>query len=121
MYIAAGFLLFVLLLVLLSVLFRRTTVLEYERGLKYVRGRYRALLEPGQYWTSPLFVTLRKVDVRPRHVTVSGQEVLSADGVTLKLSLAAGFEVADPARAVNAVQNFQEALSRRAWMATFGQ
>jgi regulator of protease activity HflC (stomatin/prohibitin superfamily) len=110
MYVAAGLLLFVLLCVLLSALVRRTTVLEYERGLRYVRGRYHALLGPGQYWTIPLFVTLRKVDVRPRFVTVPGQEVLSADGVTLKLSLAAGFEVADPARAVNGVQNFQEAL-----------
>lgn len=110
MYFAVAFLLVVLFCVLLAVLVRRTTVLEYERGLRYVRGRYRALLGPGQYWSVPLFVTLRKVDVRPRFVTVAGQEVLSADGVTLKASLAANFEVADPARAVNTVQNFQDTL-----------
>jgi regulator of protease activity HflC (stomatin/prohibitin superfamily) len=39
-----------------------------------------------------------------------GQEVLSADGITLRLSLAAGWRVADPTVAVNQVQDYREAL-----------
>jgi hypothetical protein len=34
--------------------------------------------------------------MRRRFVSLTGQEVLSADGVTLKASLAAEYQVADP-------------------------
>lgn len=97
--------------VILILLFaRRVTVLEYERGLRYVRGRFRGLIEPGQYWYMPCFAVIHKLDVRQRFVSITGQEILSADGVTLKVSLAACYEIADPAVAVNGVQSFQDAL-----------
>ena len=50
------------------------------------------------------------MDIRPRFATVSGQEVLSADGVALKLSVAAKYEIVDPALAVNSAQDYQSAL-----------
>lgn len=75
---------------------RRVTVYEFERGLKYTRGRFQAIMPPGQYWYWPWFSAIRKADVRPRFVPIAGQEVLSSDGVTLKVSLAANLEVADP-------------------------
>ena len=86
------------------------TVFEYERGLRYDRGRFTALLEPGRYWTFRDRTVVQKVDTRPRIVTVPGQEVLSADGVALKVSLAARFRVADPVMAVNGVESYQDAL-----------
>ncbi len=87
---------------------RRITVLEYERGLKYTKGKFRSVLDAGQYWYTPAFTIIRKLDVRPRFVSITGQEVLSADGVTLKVSLAANFEISDPNIAVNAVKGFEE-------------
>jgi regulator of protease activity HflC (stomatin/prohibitin superfamily) len=89
---------------------RRVTIYEYQRGLKYVRGRFKEVLPAGTHWHLPYFSRIAMVDVRPRFVTVSGQEVLSSDGVTLKVSLAASFRIADPALAVNGVENYVEAL-----------
>ena len=89
---------------------RRLTVIEYEKGLKYVSGRFRSVLEPGPYWYMPYFTTIKKLDLRPRFVSITGQEVLSSDGVTLKVSLAANFEIVDPDVAVNQVQDFENAL-----------
>jgi regulator of protease activity HflC (stomatin/prohibitin superfamily) len=89
---------------------RRLTVLEYEKGLKYTRGKFRSVLNPGQYWYMPFFTVIQKLDVRPRFVSIAGQEVLSSDGVTLKVSLAANYEITDPRIAINSVQSFQEAL-----------
>jgi len=94
----------------LRFLLRRTIIYEYERGLLYVRGAFRRTLDPGPYWFSPLRSRIDRVDVRLRVVTVPGQEVLSADAVTLKISLAARYEVTDPARATNRVQNYADAL-----------
>ena len=50
------------------------------------------------------------MDIRPQFVTIPGQDVLSADGVTLKISLAAQFQVDDPNVAINKNTNFQNSL-----------
>jgi regulator of protease activity HflC (stomatin/prohibitin superfamily) len=89
---------------------KRITVLEYEKGLKYVKGKFKTVLEAGQYWYMPFFTVIQKLDVRPRFVSITGQEVLSSDGVTLKVSLAANYEIVDADVAINKVQSFQEAL-----------
>lgn len=90
--------------------FRRVTIFEYQRGLRYSKGRYSATVPPGQYWIFPTFISIVPVDVRPEFITITGQDVLSADGVTLKVSLAAEFEVADPHIALNRNANFRTSL-----------
>lgn len=102
--------------VLLLFLFRlgalpaRVTVFEFERGLRYTRGRFRDTLGPGQYWVFPFSTTITKVDIRPRLVSLPGQEVLSSDGVVVRVTLAAKYEVVEPETAVNKVQDYQSAL-----------
>ena len=91
-------------------LFKRITVLEYERGLKYSKGKFTEVLQPGQYWMFTYYTSIDKVDIRPRYVPVPGQEVLSSDGVTLKVSLAAKYEVADPDTCINRVEDYEGAL-----------
>lgn len=89
---------------------RRTTILDYERGLRYVNGKFNNLLEPGLYWHSPLSTVIHTVDIRPRFISITGQEILSADGVTLKISLAARYEIADLVVATHQSQNFEQSL-----------
>lgn len=104
----------IILIVLLAFFFkyaiRRITILEYERGLMYVKGKFSKILEPGQYWYSPLVVIIQKLDGRPRFTSITGQEVLSADSITLKVSLAANYQIIDPAVATHNTQNFQDTL-----------
>jgi regulator of protease activity HflC (stomatin/prohibitin superfamily) len=109
-YVIAAVAVVVIVVVVAKYGLRRTTVYEYERGIKYTRGKFQLVVPPGQYWYLPWFTAIRKVDVRPRFASIAGQEILSSDGVTLKVSLAANFEVLDPGRAINKVQNFQETL-----------
>ena len=89
---------------------RRTTVLEYERGLLYDAGRFHSALAPGQYWIWTPTRSVTKVDMRQRVSTVAGQEVLTADGLAVKLSLVAQYRVADPALAINAQTSYESAL-----------
>lgn len=89
---------------------RRVTVYEYERGLLYSRGRFARTLEPGQYWYSPLRSRIDRIDVRPCFLSLSGQEVLTSDGVSVKLSLAARYEVVDPDVAINHAQDYRGML-----------
>jgi regulator of protease activity HflC (stomatin/prohibitin superfamily) len=88
----------------------RTTVFEYERGLKFTRGRFKGVLGPGMYWHSRFMTLVQRIDVRPSRVAVSGQEVLSADGVAVKASIVAAFHVIDPERALLGSDNYQLAI-----------
>jgi regulator of protease activity HflC (stomatin/prohibitin superfamily) len=89
---------------------RRVVILEYQRGLKYRNGRFIRTLTAGQYWVFPPTTSIAAIDVRPCFITIPGQEVITADGVTVKVSLAAEYEVADPAKAVNKNANYSTAF-----------
>lgn len=104
--------LFLLLLAIFSRLkpVKRITVFEHQKALKYSGGRYASTLGAGQYWFFPAFTAITPIDVRPEFITIPGQDVLSADGVSLKVSIAAEFQIADPHVAVNKNANFRTAL-----------
>lgn len=84
----------------------RVTVLEYQRGLRYVNGRYVGLLGPGRHTLYRPRTKVTMVDVRPTAVCVQGQEVLSADGLSVRASLAVSYRIADPDTAINKVQDY---------------
>ncbi len=98
------------IVVLLLVLFQVATVFEYQRGLLYRGGKYRKVLPPGRHWIFRLWESVTKVDVREEIVTIPGQEVLTADNVSVKTSLALRFRVEDPALAVNRMAHYRDAL-----------
>lgn len=98
------------LLLLAALLIRRTVIFEYQRGLLYNRGKFIATLQPGAHTYFLPFHSLKIVDIRALNVTIPGQEVLSADNVGIKISLAASYKVADPYLAINKVVNYHEAL-----------
>ena len=100
----------VLVLALAATRLRRVIIFEYERGLRYKRGRFSALLEPGSYWTWSRATTITRVDIRPTYVAVPGQEIPTSDGVSLKISVSAKYRLADPVRALHSVVAYQTAL-----------
>jgi regulator of protease activity HflC (stomatin/prohibitin superfamily) len=88
----------------------RVTIFEYQQGLRYRGGRFAGVLGAGPHWIFRPTTVIHRVDIRPKFVSLGGQEVLSKDGVTLKLTIAARYEIADAGVAVNKIENYQEAL-----------
>ena len=97
-------------IILYKTIIKDIIIFEFERGLKYRKGKFKGVLDPGRYRYRPKITTIRKIDMRPRFVSITGQEVLSADGITLKVSIAANYQIDDPVKAVNAAQNYDDAL-----------
>jgi len=62
------------------------------------------------YRHMPRYTRIQTVDVRPTQLAVPGQEVLSADGVAVKASVAATYQIAAPERAVLETGNYQAAI-----------
>jgi regulator of protease activity HflC (stomatin/prohibitin superfamily) len=105
----------VLLVVLIAAVLIRpvitvATVHDYQRGLRYRRGRLVGLVDPGTHFALRPFTEIQVMDGRPTSVTVPGQEILTADGVALRVSLTARYVVADPVSAVSNDQNYVSAL-----------
>lgn len=86
---------------------------EYEAGLLYDDGRFVRALSAGRYRLWNGFGHTRRVttvDLRQTTVSINGQEMLTADKVTLRLNLAASYRVTDAVLAVNSVQSYTTAL-----------
>jgi regulator of protease activity HflC (stomatin/prohibitin superfamily) len=104
-----------LIVVILAILLVRAwvrvvTVHDYERGLRYRRGRFSGLVDPGTHFSVSPYTEVRVLDARPTFVTIEGQEVLTSDGVALKVSLAARYVVGDPVAAIMGDQSFERAM-----------
>lgn len=83
---------------------------DYERGLRYRSGKFSGLLAAGTHLAVRPFSEIRLLDGRPTSMLVEGQEILTADGIALKVSLAARYVVGDPVAAVSGDQSFIRAL-----------
>lgn len=81
----------------------RIVVQEWERVLLYRDGRCEELLGPGRHRRGRRRRAVRVV-VRPRLIVVPGQEVLTADGLSVKVSLTATLHVGDARRWVEAAE-----------------
>lgn len=100
----------VAILAILAMSLRRTIVRDFERTLLFRNGKFVTLLEPGAHWLLWPTSGAIPVDIRPRTDTVPGQEVLSADNVSVKISVVLRYRVADPLQAVRSAQSFAGAL-----------
>jgi regulator of protease activity HflC (stomatin/prohibitin superfamily) len=65
-----------------------TTIYDYQSGLRYRNGKFAETLGPGRYWSFRPTTTIIVEDMREQLLTVSGQEMLSADNLSVKVSLA---------------------------------
>lgn len=88
-------------------------VKQYERGLRYTNGKFDGMLEPGRhaYWNHPgarTVITL--IDTRVQQLKIEGQELMTRDKVTLRLTLTAEYAPADIATTIHAVADVKEAL-----------
>ena len=88
-------------------------VRQFERGLKYVQGRFEGMLEPGRYvyWNHPAArVAVQVLDTRVQQLKIEGQELMTKDKVTLRLTLTAEYAPADAPTTVHAVADVKDAL-----------
>ena len=101
--------------VLLEVL----TVEAGHAGLFFKDGRHEATLAPGAYalWKGVAKTRVLDVDLRELVVDVAGQDIMTADKVTLRLNAVVTYKVADPVKAVTTVEDYRQALYREAQLA----
>ena len=95
------------------------TVAAGWTGMLYRDGRLAGQLAPGvhAFWKGEEKTEVFQLDLRERALDVSGQEIMTADRVTLRLNALAVYRVADPEKAVTEVDDHVQALYRQAQLA----
>lgn len=90
-----------------------------QRAELVINGVVAERLGPGRhvFWRGVGQVSLRKVDLRETQLEVAGQEILTADKVTLRVSMLVHYRVTDIEKALSLTSDAGQALYRSAQLA----
>lgn len=99
--------------------YTKVEVAEYQRAAVYFNQKLEKILEAGTYyfWKTPVKVDVNLVDTRLTALSVTGQEILSADKVSLRINLVFNYRVTDCVKALSQVDDFTEQLHVAAQLA----
>ena len=104
------FIIFLLFIVLISI----RQVNQYERGVRFLLGKYIGTVEPGWRLIWPIFQSMSKVDIRVKAVDVPDQDAITRDNVTVNVNAVLYYKVVAVDRAILEVEDFYYAVSQLA-------
>ena len=90
------------------------TVQRDRVGVLFIDGRCVDTLQPGEYafWKGPAEAKVVEVDLRETMGDVGGQEIMTADKVTLRLNAVVTYKIFDARKAVSQTDDVRQALYR---------
>ena len=106
-YIIAGV---VVVIVLISI----RQVNQYEKGLKFLFGKYYKTMEPGWRLVWPIIEGYEKVDMRTKAVDVPDQNAITRDNVTVTVNAVIYYRVVSAEKAILEIENYRYAMSQYA-------
>jgi len=87
---------------------------QYEKGVKFVLGKYKDMLNPGWRLVFPIIQSYQKVDLRVKAVDVPSQEAITSDNISVSVNAVVYYKVSDASKAILEVENYQYAVSQLA-------
>jgi regulator of protease activity HflC (stomatin/prohibitin superfamily) len=110
MYLLYIVLVFVAMIILASI----KQINQYERGVKFMLGKFIGVMEPGWKLVIPVFQTYQKIDMRIKAVDVPDQEAITRDNISVRVNAVIYYKVSHAEKAVIEVENFYYAVSQLA-------
>ena len=87
---------------------------EYERGIKFSRGKFKKIMNPGWNIVLPIIESMKKVDIRTKAVDVPEQDAITKDNVSVRINAVIYYKIFDASKAILEVENFHYAVSQLA-------
>ncbi|MDD3190302.1 MAG: slipin family protein [Candidatus Pacebacteria bacterium] len=87
---------------------------EYERGVRFLLGKYDGIMEPGWRIVLPVIQSYQKVDIRVKAVDVPDQDAITRDNVSVNVNAVLYYKVQAAEIAIIKVENFNYAVSQLA-------
>lgn len=104
----------ILFLIVVIILISVRQVNQYERGVRFMLGKFTTLANPGWNLVLPIFQSMRKVDIRTKAVEVPYQDAITKDNVSCKINAVIYYRVVDAGKSVMEVENVWNAVSQLA-------
>ena len=80
---------------------------EYERGVKFSRGKFSKIMDPGWNIVLPIFESYKKIDIRTKVVDVPEQDVITKDNVSVRINAVIYYKIFDASKAILEVENVE--------------
>jgi len=106
-YIFLGIILFIIIISIRQ-------INQYEKGVKFMLGKYKGLMQPGWRLVWPIVQSYQKVDLRVKAVDVPNQEAITRDNISVGVNAVIYYKVREAEKAVLEVEDFFWAISQLA-------
>ena len=100
--------------ILLIILASIKQINQYQKGVKFMLGKYIGLMGPGWRLVFPIIQSYQKVDLRVKAVDVPNQEAITRDNISVSVNAVIYYKVHEADKAVLEVENFYYAISQLA-------
>jgi regulator of protease activity HflC (stomatin/prohibitin superfamily) len=107
MYLIIGI---IILIILISI----RQVNQYEKGIKFMFGKFHKIMNPGWRLVFPIIQTYQKIDLRTKAVDVPDQNAITKDNVPVNVNAVIYYKVADAQKAILEIESFQYAIMQYA-------
>ena len=107
MYVIIGIVVFIILISIKQ-------IDQYERGIKFTRGKFSKIMNPGWNVVLPVIQSYKKVDIRVKAVDVPEQDAITKDNVSVRINAVIYYKIFDASKAILEVENFHYAVSQLA-------
>ncbi len=87
---------------------------QYQKGVKFMLGKYIGLMDPGWRLVFPIIQSYIKVDLRVKAVDVPSQEAITKDNISVSVNAVIYYKVRNADKVVLEVENFYYAISQLA-------
>ena len=87
---------------------------QYQKGVKFMLGKYIGLMEPGWRIVFPIIQSYQKIDLRVKAVDVPDQEAITKDNISVSVNAVIYYKVREANKVVLEVEDFFFAISQLA-------
>jgi len=101
-------------IILFIILISIKQINQYQKGVKFMLGKYIGLMKPGWRLVFPIVQSYQKVDLRVKAVDVPNQEAITKDNISVSVNAVIYYKVAEANKAILEVENFYYAISQLA-------
>src|SRR3989338_7086465 len=101
---------FALIIVLVAI----RQINQYERGLKFLFGKFYKNMEPGWRLVWPIIQGYERVDMRTKAVDVPDQNAITHDNVSISVNAVIYYKEVSAEKAILEIENYRYAMSQYA-------
>ncbi|MCF7865278.1 MAG: slipin family protein [Candidatus Pacebacteria bacterium] len=87
---------------------------QYEKGVKFMFGKYYKTMEPGWRLVWPVIQTYQKIDLRTKAVDVPDQNAITKDNVPVNVNAVIYYKVVAAEKAILEIEDFKHAVMQYA-------